>query len=170
MHPVWAASLLLLCSACGPVDVLGADFLGRENARKYIAACARSTTDVYCKALLPTLQSVSGEVTVILVTLGDEDRTAAIELEMRRQGLNMNGFVGSAAADRFARANIFLASRVASGTMTSLDGKTHTVTCSRDARNTDVCLIDGMVREHNANDGVPDAEGNIFVTDRVLRF
>ena len=170
MHRPWPILALLLVTACSPIDLQGADFVGREDARKYIAACARSVTDVYCKALLPTLQRVPGEVTVLMVNLGDEDRTAAIERELRRQNLDLKDFLGSAAADRFARANIFLAPRISSGTMTSLDGRSHTVTCAPNKFNTEVCVIDGTVSGFNVNDPSPGIVGNIFTTQQVLPF
>lgn len=170
MHRSRPALSLLLVTACSFVDVQGADFVGRENARRYITACARSATDVYCKALLPTLQRVSGEVTVLMVNLGDDDRTAVIERELRRQNIELKGFLGSATADRFARANIFLAPRIHSGLMTSLDGRAHTVTCSLNNFSTEVCVIDGAVSGFNANESGPGIVGNIFTTERVLPF
>ena len=170
MSRSWPALALLLVTACGPVDLQGADFVGQENARRYITACARSATDVYCKALLPTLQRVSGEVTVLMVNLGDDDRTAVIERELQRQNLDLKGFLGSAAADRFAQANIFVAPRIRSGSMTSLDGRAHTVTCSLNNFNTEICVIDGTVSGFNANESGPGIVGNIFTTERVLPF
>lgn len=170
MKLVWVALPVMTLTACGLVDIHGADCVGREDARKYIAACARSRTDVYCKALLPTLQNISGEVTVVMVNLSDEERAAAIEHELRRQGLGMNGFVGSTAADRFARANIFLAPRIGSGQMTSLDGRSHTVTCAPNKFNTEICVIDGTVSGFNVNGSGPGIVGNIFTTERVLPF
>ena len=122
MHRPWPTLALLLVTACSPIDLQGADFSSRDDVRQYIAACARSANDVYCKALLPTLQRIPGEVAVIMVDVGDDDRTAAIERELRRQNLDLEDFLGSAVADRFARANIFLAPRIRSDSMTSLDG------------------------------------------------
>ncbi|QLG12871.1 hypothetical protein HLB42_18440 (plasmid) [Deinococcus sp. D7000] len=170
MRWLWPALAFLMMTACNLVDLQGADFVGREDARRYIAACARSATDLYCKALLPTLESVTGEVTVVLVNLGDEDRTAAIERELRRQGLDLKGFLGSAAADRFARANLFLAPRIDSGPMTSLDGRTHTVTCAINEFKTDICVLDGSVSGFNVNDSGPGIVGNIFTSNGVLPF
>lgn len=168
MRPLFFALLPLMVSACSLVDLQGADFVSQEDARRYVAACARSHTDLYCKALLPTLERTPGEVTVLLVNLGDSDRTAAIERELRRQGLTLDGFVGSAAADRFARANIFLAPRIQAGTMTSLDGRSHTVACRLNELNTEECVIDGTVRGGNANDPRPGVVGNVFVTDAAI--
>ena len=161
--------LPLLLGSC-TVDLQGADFVGLQDARKYITACARSATDVYCKALLPPLERTTGEVTVILVNLGDQDRTAAIERELRAQGRTLNGFLGSAAADRFARANIFIAKVIQPGTITSLDGRTHTVTCTLNEHNTNICTIDGTVSGFNANEPGPDITGNIFTTMNILPF
>ncbi|GGL07985.1 hypothetical protein [Deinococcus radiotolerans] len=168
MRALLSVLLALTVSSCSVIDLRGADFVGREDARRYIAACARSRTDLYCKALLPTLERTPGQVTVLMVNLGDDDRTAAIERELRRQGLTLDGFVGSAAADRFARANIFLAPRIQAGTMTSLDGRSHTVTCGLNDLKAEECVIDGTVRGGNTNEPGPGVVGNVFVTDAAI--
>lgn len=161
----------LLCTACGLVDLEGLDLVNPGDARAYVTACARSATDVYCKAMLPALRAVSGDVSVLLVNAGDDDRTAAIQAELQKQGLNMTGFVGSAAADRFARANIFLAPKLSTGTMTTLDGMARTVNCTRDAASlSERCVIDGRVSGHDRNEGRTDAVGSVYVTQGILPF
>ena len=151
--------LLLSCSAC---DFQGLDLNQPSDARKYVQACARGAEAIHCRAMLPFLTTTTGEVTVILPNMGDTEIAAALRAYAQRTGQASSTFETSAAGRAYARANIFLVPQLRTGTMTSLDGKAHTVVCQEDATGAEGCVIDGFLSGGDHLASYPDAVGSIF--------
>lgn len=163
---IWLVALVAwCCTACGPVDLLGLDLNRPSDAKAYIAGCARGQAAMYCQAMLPTLSRVSGPVTVLVPNNGDTEITAVLQADLQRQGLREEEWLGSPAADRFARANIFAASKLSTGTMQTLDGKTHTVSCHKAAPNQrEMCTVDGQLSGWSHMEFDPKAVGSVYAT------
>lgn len=112
--------------------------------------------------MLPILATTTGEVTVILPGTGDTEIAAALRAYAQETGQASSTFETSAAGRAYARANIFLMARLSTGTMTSLDGKAHTVVCQKDATGADGCVIDGFLSGADHLASYPDAVGSVY--------
>lgn len=167
----WLAGMLCCGTivACGPVDLQGLDFREPSDARKYVAACARGAQALHCKAILPVLQTVEGPVTVLIPNNADSQIVLDLREDLRVQGLTTETFLGSPAAERFARANIFAASKLSTGIMRTVDGKTHTIKCvgsTSDA--SEECVIDDQLAGRSRMDGVANAVGSVYTMAPAL--
>ncbi|GAA5514011.1 hypothetical protein Dcar01_02760 [Deinococcus carri] len=154
-----------LLSACSP----GLDLYTPPDAREFVASCARGVDAVACRALLPTLQSGEGEVTVLLVNASDADIKAQLGRELSRKGVSLGEFLTSAEAGNFARAHIFQASRLQTGEMRTLDGKLHDVACRTEGQ-TEYCRVDGRIEGFNRLDREPGRKGSVYLMTGLLPF
>ena len=94
----------LLLTACQP----GLDLHKPSDAREYVRQCARGYNADYCRALLSTLQTSSGPVSVLLPNQGDDDIMAELKAFLAEKGLTLADFRrNSAQQAALARANIF---------------------------------------------------------------
>ncbi|PTA67984.1 hypothetical protein [Deinococcus arcticus] len=153
--------LALTLSAC---DLQGLDVYSPVSARDYVRSCARSATDVYCRALLPTLAAVSGPVTVLAPNLGDDERAALLGRLLAEKGLSTEAFLRDEAAKAaFARANIFAVDRLTSGLHRTLDGQPHQVRCALEGQRVpplEVCSMDNLSGMNHLQPG----SGSVYAT------
>ena len=156
--------LLLSCSAC---DFQGLDLNHPSDARKYVQACARGAEAIHCRAMLPILATTTGEVAVILPGTGDTEIAAALRAYAQETGQASSTFEASAAGRAYARANIFLVPRLSTGTMTSLDGKTHAVVCKKEGTGVEGCVIDGFLSGTDHLASYPDAVGSVYASYNI---
>ena len=156
-----ATLLALLCTSC---DLQGLDLNTPSDARRYVQACGRGTDAIHCRAIQRVLTRVTGAVTVLLPNTGDHAIRASLEAYVRATGRSPEAFEQSAVGETYAKANIFPAAKLQTGTMTTLDGKAHTVICEKDDPEREVCTIDGMLSAGNRLQGFKDAVGSIYAT------
>ncbi len=153
--------LAVLCTSC---DLQGLDLNTPSDARKYVQACGRGIDAIHCRAIQRVLTKVTGEVTVLLPNTADNEIRASLEAYVRSTGRSPEAFEQSAVGEAYAKANIFLAPNLQTGTMTTLDGKTHTVICEKDDPEIEACTIDGMLSGGNRLQAFEDAVGSIYST------
>ncbi|UQN10625.1 hypothetical protein [Deinococcus sp. QL22] len=139
---LFAVLLVTLCTSC---DLQGLDLNTPSDARKYVQACGRGHDAIHCRAMQRVLTNVTGEVTVLLPNDGDTVIRALLEAYVQSTGRSADAFEQSAVGEAYAKANIFRASSLQTGTMTTLDGKAHTVVCQQDRDGTEECVIDGVL-------------------------
>ncbi len=122
------ALTLPLLAGCDPQ---GLDLYSPTDARDYVRSCARARSDVMCRAMQPTLATVSGPVSVLLPNTGDTEREEALTRFLAGRGTTLAAFRRDAALQAaFARANIFPVAQLSAGTFRTLDGTPHEVTCT----------------------------------------
>ncbi|GGB56994.1 hypothetical protein [Deinococcus soli (ex Cha et al. 2016)] len=122
------ALTLPLLAGCDPQ---GLDLYSPTDARDYVRSCARARSDVMCRAMQPTLATVSGPVSVLLPNTGDTEREEALTRFLAGRGTTLAAFRSDAALQAaFARANIFPVAQLRTGTFRTLDGTPHEVTCA----------------------------------------
>lgn len=153
--------LVLVCTSC---DLQGLDLSTPGDARNYVQACGRGIEAIHCRAMQRVLATVPGDVTVLLPNDADPEIRASLEAYVRSTGRSFNVFEQSAVGEAYARANIFLAPTLETGTMTTLDGKAHTVICEKDDHEMEACTIDGMLSGGNRLQAFKDAVGSIYAT------
>lgn len=158
-----AALIAALLSACSP----GLDLYTPPDARDYVALCARDKEGLGCQAILPVLNTVQGEVTVLLVNGEDESEIANV---LAGKGVSLSNFLTSPEAAAYARANVFLASELRSGQMQTLDGKTHTVECRLSGGQTEMCRVDGSIEGFNKLEGLKGRRGSVYLMMGLLPF
>ena len=125
------ALTLPLLAGCDPQ---GLDLYSPKDARDYVRSCARAASDIMCRAMQPTLAAVSGPVSVLLPNMGDDDRRDALAQFLAGRGTTLAAFRSDAALQAaFARANIFPVAQLRTGTLRTLDGTPHEVTCADQA-------------------------------------
>lgn len=150
--------LALSLSAC---DLQGLDLYSPVSARDYVRSCARSQTDVYCEALLPTLAAVQGPVAVLAPNMGDDERTAHLVRLLAEKGLSTEAFLRDEAAKAaFARANIFALDRLTTGVHRTLDGRPHQVRCDPGQ---EVCHVDDLSGVNRLQHR-PPGNGSVYAT------
>jgi hypothetical protein len=164
MRPIAVLGILL---ACVPVAIAafwalytpGLDLYTPSDARAYVRSCARGQDDVYCKAMLSTLRSVTGPVSVLMPNMGDSERTDLIFKLVKQKGLSPLEFLRDPSA--LARANIFALPILTTGTHRTLDGRAHKVVCRSTAGNT-VCTIDALTAIYSSDRS--SAAGTVYAT------
>lgn len=156
--------LALALSAC---DIQGLDVYTPVNARDYARSCARSQTDVYCEAMLPTLAATQGSVSLIMPNTGDDERAVLLARLLTEKGLTMEGFLRDESAKAaFARANIFPVDRLTTGRHKTLDGKTHQVSCTLKGQGTpqtEICQINEL-SGNNRLQSLQPGNGSVYTT------
>lgn len=157
-------TLLFLAPLCTSCDFRGLDLSTPNDARKYVQACGRGIDAIHCRAMQRVLATVPGEVTVLLPNYEDREIRASLEAYVRSTGRSPNLFEQSAVGEEYARANIFLAPTLKTGTMTTLDEKTHTVLCEKNANGVENCTIDGFLSSSNQLQFRKDTVGSVFKT------
>lgn len=160
--PLLGLSTVTLLSACSP----GLDLYTPPRAQDYVALCARDKEGLDCQAILPVLRTVEGEVTVLL--RNGDDRLDIARL-LSGKGVTVDNFLKSAEAGNFARAHIFLASKLQTGQMRTLDGKLHEVKCEIEHQ-MEVCAVDGIATGFNKLEGIPGRQGSVYLMNGLLPF
>lgn len=164
LRPLGWLFLVVTLSAC---DLRGLDLYQPVDAREYAQSCARSRTDVYCAALLPTLAATKGPVTLIMPNMGDDERNAALKAVLADKGLTVEAFRKDEAAQAaLARANIFPVDRLTTGEHRTLDGQPHQVRCAQDGQGTPpqvTCQIDSLVGWNHLQH-LPPGSGSVYAT------
>lgn len=124
----------------------GLDLSNPSSTRDWIKVCARSRSDVYCKAALRVIRDVKGPIVFLHPNTGD----VQIANEIKKWD---NKTSKASELEDLARANIFLGSRLRTGIMKTVDGQEREINCSApDAR---VCTIDylkGGIRNNPRKD------------------
>lgn len=164
MRPIAVLGLLL---ACVPVGIAalwafgtpGLDLYTPSDAREYVRSCARGRDDVYCKAMLPTLRTVTGPVSVLMPNMGDTERTDLIFKLLEQKGMSQLEFLRDPSA--LARANIFALPALSTGTHRTLDGHAHEVVC-RSREGSVSCTLDGLTAIYGP--GSSSAAGTVYAT------
>jgi hypothetical protein len=128
----------------------GLDFQNPSSAREWIKVCARSRIDIYCEAADRVLRNTEGPVIFLHPNMGDDE----IASEMARWS---GQTPTSAQADAIARANLFLGSALATGTMKTLDGQKRKIVCPAPDQKI-ACTIDSFRggvenNSHTSDDG-----------------
>lgn len=165
MRRLLPAALVALgpLSSCSP----GLDLYTPPDAREYVALCARDKEGLGCQAILPVLRTVEGEATVLLVNGGDEQEIADF---LAPKGVRLDEFLTFPEAAAYARANIFLAPRLRSGQLQTLDGKTHTVECRREG-GSEMCRVDSDIEGFNNSDNAHGKRwGSVYLMTGLLPF
>ncbi|WP_264776659.1 hypothetical protein [Deinococcus aetherius] len=167
MKPWHAALCAALLSACSP----GLDLYTPPVARDYVASCARDPQALSCRAILPTLNGLNDEVTVVLVNAGPDSSNALLAERLAGKGVRLEDFLTSPEAAAYACANVFLASELRSGRMQTLDGKRHTVECLLSEGQTEMCRIDGTTEGFNVLDHANGPRrGSVYLMTGPLPF
>lgn len=171
MTRMWLGSLLLAAGLCA-CDPQGLDLYSPVNARDYARSCARSQTDDYCQALLPTLAATAGPVTILMPNDGDTEITAHLARVLSGRGLTTEAFRRDPALQAaFARANIFATDRLTTGVHRTLDGVPHDVQCRLAGSGTpqdEICQI-GPLSGVNRLQHLPAGSGSVYATTGASR-
>lgn len=151
------ALTLPLLAGCDPQ---GLDLYSPKDARDYVRSCARAASDIMCRAMQPTLAVVSGPVSVLLPNMGDDDRQDALAQFLAGRGTTLAAFRSDAALQAaFARANIFPVAWLRTGTLRTLDGTPHEVTCTVSGSDrTPDCQIDTLRGRDSLHELKPQAD------------
>ena len=99
----------------------GLDLNAPADTRAWIRVCARSRVDVYCKAAARVMNEAQGPLVFLHPNMSDHDITA--ELTRWKPGFTASD------VEAVARANLFPATSLKSGTYTALDGQQREVVC-----------------------------------------
>lgn len=159
--PLFGLATISLLSACSP----GLDLYTPPRAQDYVAICARER-ELGCQAILPVLKTVEGEVTVLLYN--GEDRPEIADL-LSGKGVSIDNFLASAEAGKFARAHIFLAPKLQTGEMRTLDGRLHDVDC-RTENQSEFCYVDDRIGGFNKLEGLTGQKGSVYLMTGLLPF
>lgn len=119
-----ATAILLFCGGLAIYLLRGGlDFYNPASAREWIKVCARSRADVYCNAAAHVLQETSGPVVFLRPNTGVREINAALNTWKGQPPTREE-------VEAIARANLFAASDLMTGTVRSLDGQVRKVACS----------------------------------------
>ena len=122
---------------------------------------------MYCRAMQRVLANVTGEVSVLLPNDADAEIRASLEAYVRSTGRSADAFEQSAVGEAYAKANIFLSSPLRTGTMSTLDGKAHTMVCEKDRDEDERCTIDGLLKRSNKLGGMRNTIGSVYLMFNV---
>ena len=140
----------------------GLDLYTPSDAREYVHSCARGQDDLYCKAMLPTLRTVTGPVSVMMPNMGDTQRTDLIFKILERKGVSQIQFLRDPSA--LARANIFALPVLSTGTHRTLDGRAHQVMC-KSTQGSVSCAVDGLTALYRPE--MSSTAGTVYLTGTV---
>lgn len=108
------------------------------------------------------LLTVAGDVTVLLPNDSDHSIRASLEAYARATRRSPTAFEQAAVGEAYAKANIFPAARLETGTMTTVDGQMHTVDCRQDAYGLEACTLDGRLSGVNRLEPGKAAVGSVY--------
>lgn len=156
------ALTLPLLAGCDPQ---GLDLFSPKDARDYVRSCARAASDIMCRAMQPTLAAISGPVSVLLPNMGDDDRQDALAQFLAGRGTTRAAFRSDAALQAaFARANLFPVAWLRTGTLRTLDGTPHEVTCTLSGSDPTPDCQFGQLRGRDSLHGLKPQADSVYAT------
>lgn len=152
-------ALLVYGVICSAFLTPGLDLYTPSDAREYVKSCARGQDDLYCKAVLPTLRTVTEPVSVTTPNMGDTERTDLIFRLLEQKSVSQIQFLRDPSA--LARVNIFALPMLNTGTHRTLEGRAHKVV-RKSTQGSVLCTVDGLTAIHNPS--TSSAAGTVYST------
>lgn len=123
----------------------GLDLQPGQNLRHYLELCRRGHEDIVCKAFHTEAKHYDGPLTLVFPnSTGDRELTTRLTPYLARHGYQPADLYRNAELRRrFFEAHAFAEADLTVGTLRTLDGQPHEITCPKDARGVCEMRLDG---------------------------